>query len=530
MNSMEPTTNRPSVFLGATIVRALVETWLLGMCAFLGLVLYAAATGTQALFGAIALVVLLTALWNAVRLRVPDRESPIRHLKHEMVAALLISPAGASLWLAALWALGEVAGLGEALLGSAGATLLILATSFFFLVFRSGIRIWLYWDHLRRYRLVWAYTHTQLKLVLIVVAVGALAASVALLVGGNWYPWQLDTWAFTLLALVAMGVVMTLVVIALVFPPALLLSWLTARKTVRRLEVLTRATGALRRGDYGTRISVEGEDEIAQLQADFNAMASALEGSVHDLAAERDKVAKLLDLRRQLVANVSHELRTPLATLRGYLESLHELSGNHALEEKAGEKPSRLEQDLQIMEDEVFRLQRLIDDLLTLSRAELGELSMEIRATDLGEAIHRRVEAAGGLAWQRERVRVVADVPDGLPQALVDQGRFEQVLANLIRNALRHTPPGGIVAVSAGDASQSVWVRVCDTGEGIPTHEQERIWERFYRGDAARTRDTDGAGLGLAVVRELVEAMAGEVTLQSQVEVGSCFTVRFPRA
>jgi signal transduction histidine kinase len=230
----------------------------------------------------------------------------------------------------------------------------------------------------------------------------------------------------------------------------------------------------------------------------------------------------LLEARRELVATVSHELRTPIATLRGYLDS------NQEGWDAGAAPPERLRRDLQRMDGEVARLQRLIEDLFTLSQAEVGGLTMDLRPADVGEVLRGRVDAFAPLAWTRGRVEVVAEVPENLPRVLADAGRLEQVLGNLLHNALRHTPPGGIVAVLACVEGETVRIDVRDTGEGIPAEELPRVWQRFYRGEGAQRRDAGGAGLGLALVKELVEGMGGSVSVESTVGEGSCFTVWLP--
>jgi len=231
-------------------------------------------------------------------------------------------------------------------------------------------------------------------------------------------------------------------------------------------------------------------------------------------------VASLLQSRRELFANVSHELRTPVATIRGYLDS--SLAGNNA-------DPGQLQRDLEVMSHEVERLQGLIDDLFTLARAEVDGLAVDLRPTDVGALALRRAEAMAPLAWQKGRVEVLAEVQPDLPLALADAGRLEQVLVNLIRNAVRHTPPGGVVVVLVAGEVDAVRVDVRDTGQGIPSEELPRVWERFYRGASAR-QDGPGAGLGLTLVKELVEAMGGVVSVESVVGQGSCFTVRLQSA
>jgi signal transduction histidine kinase len=191
----------------------------------------------------------------------------------------------------------------------------------------------------------------------------------------------------------------------------------------------------------------------------------------------------------------------------------------------AQDAPPALRHDLEVVEGEILRLQRLIDDLFTLSRAEVDGLAMHCEPIDVSPVVRRTVEAMAPLAWKAGRVEVVAELSAELPPARADESRLEQILANLVRNAIRHTPPGGIVAVSAYGKGDAVRVEVRDTGEGIPAEDLPHIWERFYRGENAR-EDSRGAGLGLALVKELTEAMGGSVEVESVVGQGSCFVVR----
>lgn len=523
---------RRRFFFGAPLLRALVESGATGGLAMGVLLANATRVGERLLSQSIFFLLVLTALWYAIRLRVPrlsaplrlGRPWPVRDLLRvfvfEGIAALGLSPLMVGIWLASLALVGLLPTLWATFFGPVGlAVLIMLGAGPLFLVFRVGAHLWALWERLRERRLVWALTHTQLQLVLLFVALAGLAMAVALVGGGSRPLLDLDTWVFTILPFAGIGTVATLIGLAVVIPPALFLAWRTARRTTQRLETLAAATASIRQGAYNTRATVQGQDEVAQLQSDFNAMAAALERAMTDLQTERDKVAALLTARRELVAGVSHELRTPLATARGYLESL-----------QRNPETAAFRHDLEVMGRELDRLQGLIDDLFALSRAEVGALALEMRSVDLAAVIHRQVELTAPLAWQRQRVRVASDVPEALPHVLADEDRLEQVLANLLRNAMQHTPPGGIVAVSAAIEGGDVALRVCDTGEGIPLDEQPRIWERFYRGALARNRDAQGAGLGLALVKELVEAMGGRVSVASQPGTGSCFTVTLPGA
>jgi signal transduction histidine kinase len=319
--------------------------------------------------------------------------------------------------------------------------------------------------------------------------------------------------------LVGVWSVMMIVAVAVMLPPSAFVSYLIARRTTQRLERLAETARAIRKGDYRAQVEVVGEDEVAQLQSDFNAMAKELAQALHDLETQRDAVSRLLQSRRQLVANVSHELRTPVATARATLESMRGRSAQDAA--------PALRHDLEVVEGEILRLQRLIDDLFTLSQVEVDRLAMHCEPIDVSSVVRRMVGAMAPLAWKTGRVEVVAELPSELPPARADESRLEQIVANLVRNAIRHTPPGGIVAVSAHREADAVCVEVRDTGEGILPQDLPHIWERFYRGESAQ-EDSRGAGLGLALVKELTEAMGGDVEVESVVGQGSRFVVRLP--
>jgi signal transduction histidine kinase len=248
-------------------------------------------------------------------------------------------------------------------------------------------------------------------------------------------------------------------------------------------------------------------------------MAADLERTLKDLQSERDRVTGLLEARRQLVAGVSHELRTPVATIRGYLESAIQPNGRRV--------PDDLRADLETMEREVVRLQNLIEDLFTLSRTEVGRLELRLESIDAGAIVCRLTETVAPLAWGQRRVQVVAEVTPDLPAARADTQRLEQIVSNLLGNAVRHTPPGGLVAAIVGAEPAQVRIDVRDTGEGIQPDDLPHIFERYYRG---RSSEQGGAGLGLALVKELTVAMGGAVEATSTPGEGSCFTVRLPLA
>jgi signal transduction histidine kinase len=398
------------------------------------------------------------------------------------------------------------------------------------------------WGRLRRRRVLWSLTHGQLSVTFVVAAALAVVATLV----ENYHRGGWPTPEGGADAGAALGEVISrltvaagslfatsIVLVAAVVVPATVISFVVLRQATRRLEDLTAATAALRAGDLAARVPVSGEDEVARLQGDFNAMAADLEGAMRDLRAERDTVARLLQDRRELVAAVSHELRTPVATLRAYLDS----SLDRPPDAPAAPPPP-LRRDLEVMARETVRLQRLIEDLFVLSRAEAGRLPLTLEPVDTGPLLERCAAAAAAIAWERGRVEVVAQPPARSLWASADPGRLEQVVRNLVANAVRHTPPGGLVLLTAapggarsgeptGPPADEVVVQVKDTGEGIPAAELHRIWERFYRGTPSRERDA-GAGLGLALVKELTEAMGGTVTVESAAGRGSVFAVRLP--
>ncbi len=519
------------VFWSAHPLRAVVESLLVGLLILAALTNLAPKATSYMLGNGWLILCGASGMWSVLRVR---RQVGVwwRKVLDEIGVSVLLSVAMTSGILAAAALFNLTSLLAVGLFGDMLATaMLLMCIGIGYFGVRCVLRLLFLWDRMRRRRMLWSLTHAHLTVVVLVSVAGAIFlfllapySSIAAddsLRSGDFlmvYVTQIMTLLFPS-AMVALF--LTGAALVAVLPPSAIFSFLVARKTTRRLESLTKAASALRSGDYATRVPVVGEDEVAQLQADFNAMAEDLEVTLHDLHTERDRVAALLQSRRELIASVSHELRTPVATVRGYLD---------AVQNQVVVLPEVVRQDLVVMERELLRLQHLIDDLFTLSQTEAGGLSLRLQPVNIGDVVRRRVETYAPLAWQRERVDIVAEVAPELPQALADPDRLDQVLVNLLRNALRHTPPGGIVAVIASAQDNVVCIEVRDTGEGIPPEELPYIWERFYRGDAARAEDArqgiePGAGLGLALVKELVEAMEGKVSAISVVGEGSCFRV-----
>ncbi|MFD3165683.1 ATP-binding protein [Herpetosiphon sp. NSE202] len=387
---------------------------------------------------------------------------------------------------------------------------------------------WRWWNRLRKRSLLWTLTHDQLTIVFVLMVIfGVTVAGLSIYMRGNELANSDNSTTFLIENVVQYSLLgsiygaLMIVGLFIFLPVAMILSYMLIRRVMRRIEALAMATTALRNGDYSSRIVVHGNDEIAQLQANFNAMAEQLDTTVNALKTERDRVAGLLDDRRALVASVSHELRTPVATMRGYLES--------SLHAEQGLTP-QIQRDLLVMERETLRLQQLIEDLFLLSASEVSRLTLNREAHDLAPLINRIVQTVQPLAWRQSRVDVLAECAAELDQALIDPQRFEQILRNLLHNALRYTPPGGLVVVQALNHGDQIEIYVRDTGAGIDPAELDSIWQRFYRANDQANEQHQGAGLGLALVKELSEAMGGSVAVESQLGVGTSFCICFPKA
>jgi len=250
-------------------------------------------------------------------------------------------------------------------------------------------------------------------------------------------------------------------------------------------------------------VEVQSEDEIGELAQAFNAMA--------------DGLARLEELRRNMVSDVAHELRTPLSNIRGYLEAVRD-----------GVVEPRPEVIASLYE-EAMLLNRLVDDLQELSLAEAGQLRLERRPVAPADVVNKATEAARAQAAAKG-IALQVDLPEGLPLVDVDSQRIGQVLGNLLSNALTHTPSGGKVVITAQARQSDVELRVGDTGEGISPEHLPYIFERFYRADKSRSRATGGTGLGLSIARQLVEAHGGRISVASQAGRGTTFTFTLPVA
>jgi two-component system phosphate regulon sensor histidine kinase PhoR len=237
---------------------------------------------------------------------------------------------------------------------------------------------------------------------------------------------------------------------------------------------------------------------------------------LHDVTELR----RLERVRQDFVANVSHEFKTPLTAIQGFAETL--LAG-------AIEDPSNNRRFLEIIRDHAIRLARLTDDLLKLARIEAGKLEVQFSPVGVIDLVERCAETAL-LKANRKQILLNIEVPPGLPPVQGDAGLLRDVLQNLLDNAIQYTPSGGRIHVTAAARDREVVLTVADTGIGIPLVDQERIFERFYRVDAARSREAGGTGLGLSIAKHIVEVHGGRLMVESEVGAGSKFSFSIPLA
>ena len=282
---------------------------------------------------------------------------------------------------------------------------------------------------------------------------------------------------------------------------------------LRQAELVTAVRQVLPGGD-----EVTGEVEVGTVRRrSFSVTAAPVRAAgassavlvLHDITELR----RLERVRRDFVANVSHEFKTPLTAIQGFAETL--LGG--ALDDKANRK-----RFMEIIREHAQRLARLTDDLLKLSRIEAGRLELESRPVSVAALVNGCVETAR-LKAESKGLRLTVGLPEDLPAVRGDAVQLGEVLQNLIDNALQYTPPGGRIDVTAYSNGHEVIFTVADTGIGIPEADLERIFERFYRVDAARSREAGGTGLGLSIARHIVDAHGGRIWVESAVGQGSRF-------
>ncbi len=271
-----------------------------------------------------------------------------------------------------------------------------------------------------------------------------------------------------------------------------------ARSISRPLAQITDASAAMARGDYNQRIEHRGRDEIAQLAATFNVMA--------------EQVARSNRALRDFLADASHELRTPLTTIEGFSQAI--LDGTAST-------PEAIRESARIINEDAIRMERIVDDLSYLSKVQSGQIVMEPRPVDLVEIIDGAIKRAQRRAPGQN---ITVRLPAGRMQVMADSGRIEQVLDNLLSNAINHTPAGGRITVSADIVGRETRIRVHNTGSYVPPEDRERIFQRFFHGNEAGA----GTGLGLAIASEIASRHGGRIDLESSPTQGTTFDLVLP--
>ncbi len=284
---------------------------------------------------------------------------------------------------------------------------------------------------------------------------------------------------------------------------AVALSFFFTRSVIAPVSAMSLATQRIADGRYDERVQVNGADELAQLAARFNQMA--------------EKLNQIESMRRRLIGDVSHELRTPLTAIKGSMEGLMD-----------GVLPANNETYQQI-HAEADRLNHLVDDLQELSRVEARAYELDIRPLDVS-ALVRTVTKRLATHATSKRISLDFELTPGLPHVLADEDRAVQVLTNLTGNALQYTPEGGRITISAKRIDHEIQISVHDTGIGIPPEHLLHIFDRFYRVDKSRSRQSGGgSGIGLTIARAFVQAQGGQIGVESKGDgLGSTFTFTLP--
>ncbi|SFG84527.1 Signal transduction histidine kinase [Desulfotomaculum arcticum] len=279
---------------------------------------------------------------------------------------------------------------------------------------------------------------------------------------------------------------------------ALLISYLITRSLTRPILEIKKVAETMASGDFSARVKTQKQDEIGKLAATINYLGQQL--------------SKIEQFRKDLIANVSHELRTPLSLIRGYAETIRDVTGN---------TPGKREKHIGIIIEETERLSSIVDDILNLSQLQAGYFELNISRFPVGETIDDVVKRFNLLS-ESTGVRIVRQGTGAAPVE-ADEARIGQVLFNLINNGFNHTPPGGAITVKMTDAPHSVRIEVADTGSGIPEEDLPQIWDRFYKADQTGRKRAMGTGLGLAIVKSVLEAHQAAYGVESQKNVGTTF-------
>jgi signal transduction histidine kinase len=294
---------------------------------------------------------------------------------------------------------------------------------------------------------------------------------------------------------------------------AISLGYFVSASFTDRVAPLGRAARRIAEGQLDVRVPESGRDELADLARTFNAMAAQLE------RAEQQQ-HELNQLRRDLVAWIGHDLRTPLTSVRVIVE---------ALADGVVEDRDTVSRYLSTARGQITSLSALLDDLVEMAQIDAGGLELERHPNSVGDLISDTLEAFGAVA-ERQGVTLEGRASTEADPVVMDVGKIGRVLNNLLENALRHTPEGGTVRVTASPGAGCVQVEVRDSGEGIPAADLPHVFESFYRGEKSRNRATGGSGLGLAIAMGIVEAHGGQIGVESTRHQGTRVWFTLPKA
>ncbi len=286
---------------------------------------------------------------------------------------------------------------------------------------------------------------------------------------------------------------------------AFILGAILSRTITRPIRELTKATHEMADGKFGQQVPVRSRDEIGELASSFNKM--------------NDDLARSFNLRKQMTADIAHELRTPLSLIIGHAEAVHD-----------GVLPPSKE-NFEIIREEADRLEQLVNDLRTLSLADAGELSVEFQPVEINKLLGD-IQSHYLVPFNQKRITLDLEPAPVILRANLDPIRFSQVLMNILDNALRYTPEEGHVAISIKQNGDQAEITIQDSGGGVTPEDAAHLFDRFYRADASRTRDSErdagGSGLGLAIAKSIVEMHKGKIWAESETGEGLKVIIQLP--
>lgn len=305
-----------------------------------------------------------------------------------------------------------------------------------------------------------------------------------------------------------------LLIVLLVFATIIALGFgqLMARSITGNLAQLARGAEKIAGGDLSARVDAPSGDEVEHVADAFNRMARQLE-------AMRAREKELEQARRSLVAAVSHDLRTPLTSLRAMIE---------AINDGVVSDPDNVKRYLLLAQTEIQNLARLVDDLFELTQLDAGAWHWQKEPGSLRDLISDTLETMRAQAAAKQ-ITFCGEVDPTIDPVPMNALKLQRVLSNLLQNAIRHTPAGGTISITAQNCGTHAQIEIADTGEGIAPGDLPHIFEPFYRGEKSRARDGSGAGLGLAIARGIVEAHGGTIRAASEIGKGSQFVFTLPK-